>query len=339
MPPGAPLCPDIELPSQYVMDTAAVDGPVSVAAGLRALEGYVRPQRPCPQTYQYLGRTAARRQELDMTKQPRKTGDVCGWVLATAYPDRVEEASEGGIFAQSESEDLQLAFQCISGWTMMLWRSQDEFEAGIHGYRRAPRAAAWFDLRSAYDVHLEVGDTRSHIAANRLTVMMATGNYYFCVELPEDVTIWYEAIRRVIQDHSWQRACAHDDETRRRRRWAAACGLAEALCIRNDAVGERAMAIVFHAYDIDFDCVLRVGELMMLILEFAAALVYFEGHASGGDRDLAVAEAVLRIPLDDLFDRAMRMRRQLRPAHEGRVRKDEFILYGASALLQALGSG
>lgn len=85
---------------------------------------------------------------------------------AAALRDPPPKASEGGIFAQSESEDLQLAFQCISGWTMMLWRSQDEFEAGIHGYRRAPRAAAWFDLRSAYDVHLEVGDTRSHIAAN-----------------------------------------------------------------------------------------------------------------------------------------------------------------------------
>merc|ERR1719253_351717 len=144
-------------------------------------------------------------------------------------------------------------FACISGWVMMLWKSQQDFEEGIHGGRRAPRCSAWYDLRRAFDVHMEVGDPAQQIMANRITVMTYSGNFYFCVELPEDRQVWYEALRRVIQDASLDRARAKDTELHKRKRWVAACGIAGALA-RGSSIGERAMAILFHAYDMDYDC-------------------------------------------------------------------------------------
>jgi len=196
----------------------------------------------------------------------------------------------------------------------------------------------WLDLRKAFDVHLEVGDPAFHLAAHRFTIMMHSGNYYFCVEMPDDVPVWFDSIRRLIQDASWQSVCAKDTEAHQRKRWIAACGIADSLFIRNAPVGERAMAILFHAYDIDYDCYLRVGEIMVLIRELMAALIHDEHHAEARDRNGAVASAASRLPEDELFDRAMQFRRQCCPYHDGKVRKDEFIRLGPAALAQLLDS-
>eukprot|EP00429_Kryptoperidinium_foliaceum_P020132 CAMPEP_0176028200 /NCGR_PEP_ID=MMETSP0120_2-20121206/13838_1 /TAXON_ID=160619 /ORGANISM="Kryptoperidinium foliaceum, Strain CCMP 1326" /LENGTH=351 /DNA_ID=CAMNT_0017361409 /DNA_START=165 /DNA_END=1220 /DNA_ORIENTATION=- len=339
-PAGAPPCPEMSLPPQSVMDAAPEDGIISVAARLPLFEGSIHPVRPHPFTQQYMPRGATFRFKAELTKQPRPSGDICGWVLAAPYPDQLDNLPFAGGFLQDAlGSDVQASFQCVSGWTLMLWRSQEDFEAGIHGYRRAPRAMAWFDLRSAFDVIVESGDPRSHVAPYRITIRMKTGNYYFCLEVAEDVPMWCEAIRRVIQDYSWQQVLARDTPLRTSRRWPAACGIAEAICVRNAPIGERAMAILFHAYDIDFDCALRVGELMLLIQELLAATMCLDGHAEHADRALAVASASLRLPEDDLFDRAMLFRNHLCPERDGKVRKDEFILHGASALMQVLGLG
>mmetsp|Transcript_76101 Transcript_76101/g.219813 ORF Transcript_76101/g.219813 Transcript_76101/m.219813 type:complete len:416 (-) Transcript_76101:79-1326(-) len=340
IPPNMPLCPDIELPPQPLMDSAFEDGPISVAYGLQVSAGGIRPQRPCPATAQYVHRGAARRWEQQTAHQPRPTADICGWVLATVNPGVNEERDDddGAPPPEADVNEFRLVFQCISGWTLMLWRSQEEFEEGIHGHRRAPRAVAWFDLRNAFDVHVESGDPTSHLAANRVTVMMRTGSFYFCVELPEDVPIWYEGIRRVIQDYDWQRIRLRDTDLHRRKRWPAARGIVDALFVRGSPVAERAMAILFHAYDIDYDCCMRVGEFMVLLQELIAALVHRAGLAEAADRDEAVASAASRVSEDELFDRAMVVRRRLCREDDGKVRKDEFVLQGVAAIIEALAS-
>lgn len=236
---------------------------------------------------------------------------------------------------QAPLDEFRLAYQCISGWVIMLWRSQDDFEEGIQGHRRAPRALAWFDLRTAYDVCLDVGDPGSHVAPHRITVTMKTGNYYFCVEMPEDVPVWYEAIWRLIQDARLRDVRAKDTELHQRKRWPAACGIVEAL-LRGGPIGDRAMAVLFHAYDMNYDCYLQVGELMVLLQELAAALLHASGHGEGVERNTAVFSTTHRVPEDDLFDKAMQLRRRLCSHGDGKVRKDDFVRCGPVALSEAL---
>lgn len=218
----------------------------------------------------------------------------------------------------------------------MQFRSQDDFFEGINGAPGAPRALSWVDLRSAFDVNLEVGDN-AELVSHRITVMMRTGNYYFCVEQPDDVPVWLDCLRRVIQDAHWLSINAKDTEIHRRKRWPAAVGIADALWMRGAPVGERALAILFHAYDMDYDCFLRVGELMVLIRELQAAIVHCEGHVEGRERDTAVMHARSRMSEDEVFDRAMVLRKQLSPYRDGLVRKDDFIRSAAAALDQAVG--
>eukprot|EP00443_Scrippsiella_acuminata_P119642 CAMPEP_0115588210 /NCGR_PEP_ID=MMETSP0272-20121206/8598_1 /TAXON_ID=71861 /ORGANISM="Scrippsiella trochoidea, Strain CCMP3099" /LENGTH=391 /DNA_ID=CAMNT_0003023301 /DNA_START=28 /DNA_END=1200 /DNA_ORIENTATION=- len=338
-PLGAPLCPDLEVPPQPQRDSAPEDGPISVAYGFRPTLGEIRPQWPCPNTAQYLHRGATRRLEREILWHPRQSVDIAGWVVAAATEEEAEEQHRKHLeHMHLHHNAFRLAFQCISGWALMLWRSEEDFTEGIHGGRRAPRAMAWLDMRKAFDVHVEVGDRSFHLAAHRFTIMMHTGNYYFCVELPEDVPVWLNAIRRLIQDASWQSICAKDTEAHQRKRWIAACGVADTLFVHNAPIGERAMAILFHAYDIDFDCYLRVGEIMVLIQELIAALIHDEGHAEGRERGTAIASAASRVSEDELFDRAMVFRRQCCPYHDGKVRKDEFVRLGPAALSQAVGA-
>lgn len=209
--------------------------------------------------------------------------------------------------------------------------------AGIHGAPRAPRALSWVDLRTAFDVQLQVGDPEVDLICHRITVMCRTGNYYFCVELPEDVPVWMESIRRVIQDSHWYAINCKDTEIHRRKRWAAALGVVDALWIRGAPLGERALAILFHTYDIDYDTYLRVGELMVLIRELQAAIVHCQGHAEGRDRDAAVLLAGSRMSEDEVFDRAMFLRQRLCHGRDGLVRKDDFIRGAAAGLMEAVG--
>eukprot|EP00439_Symbiodinium_sp_Y106_P014821 s3029_g2.t1 len=51
-----------------------------------------------------------------------------------------------------------------------------------------------------------------------------------------------------------------------------------------------AMAILFHCYDTDMDCVLRLGEAMLLLLELYAGLLHVGGTAEGATMDLAVQQ-------------------------------------------------
>jgi len=275
-----------------------------------------------------------------MIGEPRHSADVCGYVLAATSQDEADEAHSRHLEKMHLHHDaFRLVFQCISGWCLMQWRNQDDFETGIHGAHRAPRAMAFIDLRRAFDLHLEVGDPDMELANHRITVMLRGGNYYFCVEIPDDVQVWFEAIRGVIQDAHWQAICLRDTQIHQNKRWPAAIGIADALFMRGGPVGERAMAILFHAYDIDYDGVLRAGELMVLIRELQAAIVYCEGSAEGRERDTAVMQAVSRMPEDELFGRAIYLRKYLCLHNDGMVRKDDFIRLGARYLGEAVGAG
>merc|ERR1719401_233332 len=75
---------------------------------------------------------------------------------------------------------------------------------------------------------------------------------------------------------------------------------------------------------------------MVLLQELIAALVHDEGRAEGADRNLAVFSASHRVSEDELFDRAVRLRRRLCPYCDGKVRKDDFIMNGAPAISEAL---
>lgn len=301
---------------------------------MRPSQGDIGAQWPCPNTRQYLHHGALRN-ESRRGRAPRREVDISGFVMAGPTLDASEEHNrEDEERMNMRLNEFRLVYQCISAWTVMLWQSQEDFEAGVHGGYHVPRPITWFDLRRAYDVHLERGDSYAHLMPNRITLQTHTGSYYFCVEHPDDAALWFEALWRTVQDAQWQRVLARDNVAHQRKRWPAACGVANALFMQRVPVGPRAMAILFHAYNVDCDCKLSAGELMLLLQELVAALVHDEGHAEGGDRNAAVASAQSRVHEDELFDRAMQVRKRITPS--GEVRKDEFILCGAAALAEAI---
>lgn len=312
---------------QPLLDTAKDDGPVSVAYGLKPQLLEIRPERPCPATKQYLHRGAARPQvHQTVNLHPRANADVCGLVVATDDPNNLHGNS---------GKDTKLVFQCISGWILMHWSSQQDFEDGIYGARKAPRPLAWWDLRKVFDICVEVGDPDFDVAAHRITLMMHGGNIYFCVELPEDVPAWYNALRAVLQDSSWKHIQQIDNSANQRKRWPAAVGIAEALQ-EGRPIGTRALAILFHCYDVEMDCILKLGEIMLLIQEIKAGILHVSGSADAVDRTTAVDSASYRIPQDELFEKALLFRRQCDQDGDGKVRKDEFMQLGHDALLEAL---
>ncbi|CAE8695054.1 unnamed protein product [Polarella glacialis] len=325
------------LPPQPMMDSAPDDGPVSVAFGLRPQLVEIRPRIPCPDTKQYIHRRVAREQEERITGlHPRVNADVCGWVMATADPNDPLAHCNGENLMQIPHNEFRLVFQSISGFILMHWSKQHDFEQGIYGARRAPRPIAWWDLRQAFDLCIEDGDPDYDVAPHRFTVMMKTGNVYFCVELAQDVPIWYNAIRAVIQDASWGHVLQIDTPASQRKRWAAACGVADAL-LDGRPLGERALAILYTCFDIDMDCTLRVGEIMLLIQELRGALIQLSGSAEGAaGRESAIESAMSRMPRDELFERALRFRRRVDADGNGTVSKHEFLERGHHAMLEAL---
>lgn len=337
---NAPLRPILNLPPQPVQDGAPDDGPVSVALNVQPQVASVQACRPCPQTDQYKDRQASRRLEVAQIGQPRRSGDVCGWVQATASQEEADQTHEEHLeHMHLHHNEFRLVFQSISAYCLMQWKSEEEFEAGRRGGQSAPRPIGWIDLRAAHDVRGEIGADSDTLEGCRVTVMTTSGNYYFCVGSPGELAHWCESIRRVIQDASWHYVCSRDADYKRLRRWAAACGAAEAMVMRGSPLGERSMAIIFHAFDVDQDCCLRAGDLMILIREMLAAVVHCEGRAEGRDRDTALAVASERLGNDALFDRAVIFQRRCSAQGDGKVRKDEFIRFGSSALCEALGRG
>eukprot|EP00405_Crypthecodinium_cohnii_P020370 CAMPEP_0206475454 /NCGR_PEP_ID=MMETSP0324_2-20121206/34090_1 /ASSEMBLY_ACC=CAM_ASM_000836 /TAXON_ID=2866 /ORGANISM="Crypthecodinium cohnii, Strain Seligo" /LENGTH=385 /DNA_ID=CAMNT_0053950817 /DNA_START=150 /DNA_END=1310 /DNA_ORIENTATION=+ len=340
--PHAPPCPDLELPPQHVVDSCLEDGPVSVAMNLKPHVFHIGGERPGPHTLQYgsnrYGHQAGvlRPPPTKPPSQPRLSSDVCGWVLASASEGETELENFLDMMQLCHNE-LRLVFQCISGWCLMQWRSEEEFEVGIQGGPKAPRAVSWIDLRTAYDVRVEEGNAQAEVAPYRIAILMAQGNFYFRLELAEDLPVWHDAIRRVIQDANWQSINARDTAIQQRKRWPAAIGVADALFVQQAGLGERAMAILFHVYDIDGACSLCVGELMVLLREIHAGLLHCEGTAEGRERDTAVLAAAMRVGEDDLFERAIVMRRRCCPQGGAKVLKDDFIRLGPAALAEALG--
>jgi len=336
IPPDAPPVPfSANFPAQRQMDAAPEDGPVSVACCNRPEVIRTGQLYPCPDTAQYLRRDLSRFQERELA-QPSHSSDICGWVMAAAsFDDHPAANSLDEDVMNIRHNAFRLVFQCLSGWALMHWRSQEDFEAGIYGARRAPRPIAWWDLRKAWDVQVEVGDPETDVVAHRIVINTHQGNLYFLVELPDTVPTWYYGIRSIIKDNASSQVKTRDSPLHQRKRWPAACGVAQAL-MSGQGVGERALAITFHVFDIDYDCHLQVGELMLLIRELAAGVLFAEGRAEGQDRETAIFSASARMGEDELFERAMRFRKVCDTVGDGKVRKDGFVRCGVAAMLEAV---
>jgi len=340
IPPGAPMIPARNFPPQRQMDSAPEDGPVSVAVRARAEVIRINQKWPCPQTNQYTQRQPALTQFQErQLGSPGHANDVCGWVVAAEHGDGTDDALDAE-YMDLHLDEFRRVYQCISGWILMVWRSEEDFKEGIFGARRAPRPLGFWDLRQAWDVRFDVREAswEDESGASKVTVMTSKGNVYFCVELQEDLPIWYFAIRNLIKDNYLHAIQVRDTPLQQRKRWPAAVGLAEALAM-GSPICERALCITFHLYDLDCDIFLQVGELMLLIQELAAGSLASEGRAEGQDRTTAMNSVRSRLSEDDLFERAMLVRRRLDTVGDGRVRKEDFAHNGPAALLESLGLG
>eukprot|EP00933_Yihiella_yeosuensis_P049549 TRINITY_DN4657_c0_g1_i1.p1 TRINITY_DN4657_c0_g1~~TRINITY_DN4657_c0_g1_i1.p1 ORF type:complete len:418 (+),score=68.04 TRINITY_DN4657_c0_g1_i1:44-1297(+) len=338
LPAGFQYVASRPLLPQPMMDSAKEDGPVSVAFGLQPKVINIRPRYPCPNTNQYFNRFLPSQSDREKAQElhPGVRSDVCGYAMAIDDPNNLQNANVSEFERMHISHnELRLVFQSISGWILMHWKTQNDFQEGIYGARRAPRPVAWWDLRRAFDIAVEAGDQDYDLAATRITIMMQTGNVYFCLENPEDVPVWYNAIRGVIQDAAWARCSTIDTTIMQRKRWPAAVGTAEAVA-QGCPVGPRALAILFYCYDLDLDGSLKLGELMVLVQELKAALIHLSGSAEGDGRDNAVQSSRSRYSLDELFEQALRFRRRCDADGDGKVRREEFIFQGQEAILDAL---
>merc|ERR1719171_2199525 len=99
---------------------------------------------------------------------------------------------------------------------------------------------------------------------HRIAVLTSEGVVYFRVPYEEDVHIWWNGIRGLIRDYNYNFIKSRDTKHHKDKRWPCAIGLAECL-MRGLPIGERAMASAFHCYDIDYNCLLGVGEIMIMI--------------------------------------------------------------------------
>jgi len=133
IPPGAPLIPARNFPPQRQMDSAPEDGPVSVAAHSRAEVIRIFQQRPCPNTKQYAQFQPAGLRQLQERQlgSPGHANDICGWVLAAEHGDGTDDSE----YMDLQLDEFRRVYQCISGWILMMWRSEDDFKEGIfvHG--------------------------------------------------------------------------------------------------------------------------------------------------------------------------------------------------------------
>jgi len=353
--PQAPLQPQAVMPhgpppsgaaggsTRHLMGSAPEGGAPSTAPELVPVVREIRQVRPSPSTGLYSRRAAPPRQppaqQPQQQRPQQRASDFCGWVVAADDPMDPFSANDGDRETMNiHHNDHRMVFQSISGWTLMVWRSKDDYEAGVAGARHSPRPVAWFDLRRAYDVRLDVGSASEDLIPHRIAIMMGGGNKYFCVEFPDEVRGWYSALLRAVQEAGVQSVRARDTEAHQRKRWPAACGAARALAA-GGPLGQRAMAILFHAYDVDCDGCLRVGECMVLLQEMLAGLLHAGERAVGADRGSAVASVQSRLPEGQLFDAALQLRRRCDTTGDGGVRRDDFVAAGQDALREALELG
>merc|ERR1712232_1472586 len=118
---------------------------------------------------------------------------------------------------------------------------------------------------------------------------MRNGNLYFCVGTVDQLEPWYIAIRDLIVDGSLDKLNV-DTSLRQAKRWPAACGVGQALS-QGRPIGVQALAVLFHLYDIDYDCALRNGEVLLLLRELLAGMIPTDSRGLTGEysnRDVAM---------------------------------------------------
>lgn len=321
----------------WELDTLRDDGPISVAYDMRTHVVATRGERPAPNTEQYIRRKASRQLEHELMRLPPVSCDVCGYVQASVEAtDAQEQTAVEQEHLNLAHDEHRLVYMCISGWALMMWRTEADYNAGVHGERDAPRPMAWWDLRKAHDVAVESGDMEIDFCPHRIAVLTRSGVIFFRLMYAEDVQVWYSALRRVIHDAMIGFIRSRDNLHHQEKRWPAAIGISRALQNRSE-IGSRAMAILFHCYDIDYNCYLETGELMVLIQEIEAAIRHAEGRGEALDRSAAIESSRTVIPEEELFERAMQFRSRCDADGNGFVGKDEFIRFGQAALEEALG--
>lgn len=363
------------------VDAMEDDGPLSVAYGLQPEVVGIRPQIPAPNTGQYPYRYDARKMET--WGQIKSYETITGYVQASLRPDADEATNE----AEREKLNLdhrddRIVYMVLSGWALMMWRSDEEYLKGKNGGRNAPRPLGWWDMRKAHDVVVELGESDSEEKCpHRIAVLTGEGITYFRVphsggQGPEadhirnlqahkeiaieegdvrqeqmlddqllqlrikDVLIWYNGIRGLIREYNYQFIQSRDNPDFQRKRWPGAIGIAKCLLKGNPAsMGEMAMALVFQAYDIDYNCILGVGEIMIMIQEVEAAIRHIQGYKEAQDRQCAMESSSSKFDggLNEIFEKAMTFRNSCDRNGNGEVRKDEFIINGQALLAQALG--
>lgn len=323
---------------QPILDSMENDGPLSVAYQIKPHIVGIRPQYIAPATGQYPFRYDAKR--LENWGKIKSHEEIQGYVQASI------DADAGAGFDEDDLKTLhldhredRLVFMVISGWALMMWRSEEDYMRGQYGNRNAPRPLGWWDLRKAHDLAVEMGEkTEEDRCPHRIAVLESQGTVYFRVPYEEDVHIWYNGIRGIIRDYNYEFIKSRDTKHHQQKRWPCAIGLAECLQ-RGLPIGERAMASAFHCYDLDYNCILGVGEIMIMIEEIEAGIRHNAGLAEAAERDTAMESAMSKFEggVNEVFERAMTFRNSCDRDGNGKVRKDEFMISGQTLLSQALG--
>lgn len=275
--------------------------------------------------------------------------DIRGYVQASVEPDADTGISQDDLSQMHlDHRDDRMVYMVLSGWALQMWRSKEDHERGQYGQRNAPRPLGWWDMRKAHDVAVEQGtevkweNKQNHFdvvrCPHKLAVLTNEGVVFFRVPYAEDVHIWYHGIRGLIRDYNYEFIKSRDTKHHQQKRWPCAIGLAECLS-RGAPVGERAMASAFHCYDLDYNCMMGVGEIMIMIEEIEAGVRHNSGLAEAKDRDEAVASGLSKFEggLNEIFERAMVLRNACDKDGNGVVRVDEFIKYGQEQMAIALG--
>lgn len=319
---------------QNVLNSMENDGPLSTAYEIKPHIIGIRPKYPAPATGQYPYRYDAKK--LENWGLIKSHEEIQGYAQASIDADANSELDQD-VNGLGHRED-RLVFMVVSGWALTMWRNEEEFQRGQYGSRNAPRPLGWWDMRKAHDVAVTKGSDETDRCPHRIAVLTTEGVVYFRVPYVEDVHIWYNGLRGLIRDWNYNFIKSRDTKHHQQKRWPCAVGLAE--CIeRGVPVGERAMASAFHCYDIDYNCILGVGEIMIMIEELEAGIRKNSGFAEAQTRDSAMESSLSMFSggLNEIFERAMVVRNSCDKDGNGKVRKDEFMCNGQFLLSQALG--
>jgi hypothetical protein len=309
--------------------------------GTRPSPSYVAPATAQYMEGQFLD-SASRKLE-GMSQIRVNSEEIEGYVQAH-YDADADSANEQelAMFNLGHRDD-RLVYLVLSGMALMMWRSKEDYMLGKYNTRGAPRALAWFDMKKAFDIAVQKGDAELDHCPHRIAVQVSSGVVFFRVPEGEDVELWYYGIRGCIRDFNYAWINSRDTVHHQEKRWPCAIGLARQLR-SGSPVGDRAMAIAFHCYDIDYDCKMRIGEIMILILEVKSAMWFLTGMQECSERDLAVEYAMCNLSpinskedgLNQIFERAMTFRNNCDANGNGDVAKDEFMRLGHAELCIAM---